>query len=351
MFHDFLFANRNAIVARTRAKVAARTAPYATHEELESGIPLFLDQLISMLRKPNGDDDAIMAGASRHGLDLLKRGFTVGQVVYDYGGLCQAVTELADEKHSPITADEFHTFNKCLDSAIAEAVTEYSHAREQELVHAGLERLGSLAHELRNALGAAILSFQTLQNGTVGVGGSTAALLGRSLRRLSTLIDSSVAQVRLESASLVMERVDVAQFIEEIEVAASMEANARDLSFEVTPVAPGIDVAVDRQLLAGAVVNLLQNAFKFTCPQGRVSLNTVVTAQSVLIEVHDQCGGLPVGKAEELFQPFVQRNVAQTGLGLGLSISRRSIQAIGGQLRVRDMPGVGCVFTVELSRV
>jgi hypothetical protein len=130
-----------------------------------------------------------------------------------------------------------------------------------------------------------------------------------------------------------------------------MEANARDLSFEVTPVAPGIDVAVDRQLLAGAVVNLLQNAFKFTCPQGRVSLNTVVTAQSVLIEVHDQCGGLPVGKAEELFQPFVQRNVAQTGLGLGLSISRRSIQAIGGQLRVRDMPGVGCVFTVELSRV
>jgi len=120
MFHDFLFANRNAIVARTRAKVAARTAPYATHEELEeleSGIPLFLDQLISMLRKPNGDDDAIMAGASRHGLDLLKRGFTVGQVVYDYGGLCQAVTELADEKHSPITADEFHTFNKCLDSA------------------------------------------------------------------------------------------------------------------------------------------------------------------------------------------------------------------------------------------
>jgi signal transduction histidine kinase len=351
MLHEFLFANRAAIIARTRAKVAARPAPCATEAELENGIPLFLDQLIDSLQSPDAAIDAMVESASKHGRELLKRGFTVAQVVHDYGGVCQAVTELAGETNAPISPDEFHTFNRCLDNAIAQAVTEYTRTREQSITDEGTERLGSLAHELRNALGAAMLSFQTLQAGSVGVGGSTGALLGRSLRRLSGLIDSSVARVRLESAIRTVERVSVHLFIEEIEVAAAMEASARHLALAVTPVPPGVDVMVDRQLLAGAVTNLVQNAFKFTRPQGRVSLKTSSTPARVLIEVEDECGGLAPGKAEELFRPFEQRNSNRRGLGLGLSISRRSIEAIGGELRVRDVPGTGCVFSIDLPRL
>jgi signal transduction histidine kinase len=351
MLHEFLSTNRTAIIARTREKVAARVAPSATDEELEKGVPLFLDQLVHTLRSPNGNSEAIAAGAGKHGLNLLKRGFTVGQVVHDYGGLCQAVTELADELNAPIAADEFHTFNGCLDDAIAAAVSEYGRTREQALAAAGTERLGSLAHELRNALGAAMLSFQSLQTGNVGIGGSTAALLGRSLRRLSVLIDSSIARVRLESSTLAIERVSMNDFIEEIEVGATMEANARNVALSVTLAPPGVDVAVDRQLLAGAVVNLLQNAFKFTRAGGRVSLITSSTADKVLIVVEDECGGLAPGKAEELFRPFEQRDADQTGLGLGLSISRKSVEAIGGHIHLRDVPGTGCVFTIELPRV
>lgn len=350
MLHEFLFANRAAIIARTRAKVAARVAPCATDEELGSGIPLFLDQLVETLRSPNRDNDAIAERAAKHGLGLLKRGFTVGQVVHDYGGLCQAVTELADEMKAPITAEEFHTFNGCLDNAIAAAVSEHGRTREQAITAAGTERLGSLAHELRNALGAAMLSFQSLKAGNFGIGGSTAALLGRSLRRLSVLIDSSIARVRLETSSLAIERVSMYDFIEEIEVGATMEANARSVALFVAPVLPGVDVAVDRQLLAGAVVNILQNAFKFTRANGRVSLNTSATKDRVLIAVEDECGGLAPGKAEELFLPFEKRGDDRTGLGLGLSISRRSVEAIGGQIRLRDVPGVGCVFTIDLPR-
>ncbi len=224
MLHDFLFANRAAIIARTRAKVASRVAPCATPEELESGIPLFLDQLVETLRSPNRDNDAIAESATQHGLDLMKRGFTVGQVVHDYGDLCQAVTELAGEMNAPIAAEEFHTFNGCLDDAIAAAVSEHGRTREQAITAAGTERSGSLAHELRNALGAAMLSFQSLKAGNVGIGGSTSALLARSLRRLSVLIDSSIARVRLESSTLAIERVSMHEFIEEIEVGATMEA-------------------------------------------------------------------------------------------------------------------------------
>ena len=350
MFHEFLFANRAAIIERTRAKVALRPAPRATEEELQEGIPLFLDQLIDALRLAQTTTEAMAESASRHGRDLLNRGFTVAQVVHDYGGVCQVVTDLASESKTPISAAEFHAFNRCLDEAIAQAVSEYTRAREQAIVDAGTERLGNLSHELRNTLGAAMLSFQTLKMGSVGIGGSTAAVIDRSLRRACALIDSSIAQVRLDSGARATERVSIAQFIEEVEVAASMEATARGLTLSVKRVAPGVDVAVDRQLLVGAVINLLQNAFKFTRPEGHVSLTSFLNGDRVLIAVEDECGGLPPGQADELFRPFEQRSASRTGLGIGLSISRRSVDAIGGELRVRDLPGIGCVFTIDLPR-
>jgi signal transduction histidine kinase len=351
VLHEFLSANRAAIVARTRATVAARSAPLATEDELQHAIPIFLDQLILTLRLSEPSSAAMAENAARHGRELLRRGFTVAQVVHDYGGVCQAVTELAGEMQAPITADEFHTFNRCLDDAIAQAVTEYTRTREQSIAAEGTLRLGNLSHELRNSLGAAMLSFQTLKSGSVGLGGSTAALLDRSLRRACALVDSAVAQVRLESGNCATERVALDQFIEEVEVGASMDASAQGLALAVGRVPLGIEVAVDRQLLAGAVINLLQNAFKFTRPRGRVSLVTSATERRVSIEVEDGCGGLPPGRAEEMFRPFEQLSANRRGLGLGLPISRRSVEAIGGELSVRDIPGVGCVFTIDLPRL
>jgi signal transduction histidine kinase len=129
-----------------------------------------------------------------------------------------------------------------------------------------------------------------------------------------------------------------------------MTASARGLAFEVVPCDATVEALLDRQLIAAAVANLLQNAFKFTRTGTRVVLRASATEQTVLIEVEDQCGGLPPGKAAELFRPFEQHGPDRSGLGLGLSISRKSVEASGGKLRVRDMPGTGCVFTIELPR-
>ena len=351
MLHEFLSTNRAAIIARAREKVAARPAPRATEDELVSGIPLFLDQLTETLRVSQVSTAAMAESATAHGRRLLSLGFTVAQVVHDYGSLCLAVTELADETKASITAAEFHIFNHCLDDAIAQAVTEYGRRREQAIADEGTERLGNLAHELRNALGAAILSFQTLKTGSVGIGGSTAGLLDRSLRRLAALVDSSVAQVRLEVGARSPQRASVREIIEEIEVGASMEATARGLTLTVTPVESGVDVRVDRQLLAAALGNLLQNAFKFTRPNGHIALRTSPSETRVRIEIEDECGGLPPGMADELFRPFEQHGGDRTGLGLGLSISRKSVEAEGGEIYVRELPGVGCVFTIDLPRV
>jgi signal transduction histidine kinase len=103
-------------------------------------------------------------------------------------------------------------------------------------------------------------------------------------------------------------------------------------------------------MLFSAVGNLLQNAFKFTRPHTEVLLNAYATADRVLIDVEDNCGGLPPGDAERLFQPFTQGGADKSGVGLGLSICRRSVEANHGVLSVRDLPGKGCVFTIDLPR-
>src|SRR5579859_1897697 len=131
MLHEFLRTNRAELIARCRAKVAARSAPRATRVELEHGIPLFLAQLTEMLPDGSADsrdaraDVTLEAGATKHGKELYVGDFSVEQVVHDYGDLCQSITELALEQKAPITPQEFGILNIKLDNAIAAAVTEY----------------------------------------------------------------------------------------------------------------------------------------------------------------------------------------------------------------------------------
>lgn len=350
MLHEFLTANRSEIIARTRAKIETRSAPRATDEELTNGVPLFLDQLIEELSLSTSSTEAMGRSAARHGGDLLRMGFTIARVVHDYGDVCQAVTELADEIKAPITTDEFHTLNRCVDDAIAKAVTEYSRLRACSQTDEETERLGGLAHELRNKLGAAMLSYAALKAGRVGIGGSTGAVLERNLRGIRDLIDRSLAEVRIESGKQNRERISVPELVEEIELDAFLEANAHGVELTVAPVQSGLEVEADRPILAAAVTNLLQNAFKFSRAQGHVSLKASGATDRVLFEVEDECGGLPAGQAEDLFRAYTQRGPNRKGIGLGLSISRRGIEGNGGEVRVRDLPGKGCVFTIALPR-
>ena len=108
--------------------------------------------------------------------------------------------------------------------------------------------------------------------------------------------------------------------------------------------------AVSAVILASVVANLVQNAFKFTRPHGHITVCAHTAGERVLIDVQDECGGLPAGTAEDLFKPFEQRGADKTGMGLGLSISLKGVRAIGGEIHVRDLPGSGCRFTVDLPR-
>jgi signal transduction histidine kinase len=199
----------------------------------------------------------ISRSAIQHGHDLLLQGFSVSQVVHDYGDVCQAITELAVELDAPISTDDFRTLNRCLDDAIADAVTEYGRERNHSGIESarGSERLGFFAHELRNLTNTAIMAFEVLKTGDVGVGGSTGAVLHRSLMASRALISRSLAEVRLTRGIQNREQFPVAGFIEEIVSASTLDANARGVRLTVTPVEEGLTIEGDRHVLAAVVGN------------------------------------------------------------------------------------------------
>jgi signal transduction histidine kinase len=369
--HLFLINNRDDLIARCKHKVAQRPRRAATMQQLEHGIPLFIDQLTRTLEAEalgqdaasnrisgaaGGDGHALSeigVSAAAHGRELQQLGFTVDQVVHDYGDLCQAITDLAFERDAPFPPNEFRTLNRCLDNAIADAVTEFGRLREASLAieytAAANVRMGFFVHELRNALGTATLATSALELGNMTMAGATGAVLKRSLLILTALVDRSFSDVR-KSAAVQQQVFSVAAFVADAQDTARLETAENRCIFSVEAVDPALGIRGDRGLLLGAVANLLQNAFKFTQAGTEVNLKAYASLHHVLIEVSDHCGGLPPGGADEMFTPFHQRSDDRSGLGLGLSIARQGIEADGGTLAVRDVPRVGCVFTICLPR-
>ena len=350
MLNELITQNRAEIIRRCRSKVAGRPAPPSTPEAFEQGVALFLDPLAEALRLPLNTSPAIREGSAHRGEEMLRLGFTVGQVVHHYGDICQAITELALERKAAISTEDFHALNRCLDDSIADAVTAYAKRRDEQISADGTERLGMFAHELRNLLNNATLSFEVLSTGQVGIGGATGAILARSLSRLTDLVARSLTDVRIMTEGHHRERIAIPRFIEEVEASAALEARARNVRLRVVREDDDSAVDANRQVLGSVVENLLQNAFKFSRPDGLVTLRLSADADRVQIDIEDECGGLPSGDPRNLFLPFEQRGHDRSGIGLGLPISRRGVEASGGDLRVRDVPGTGCVFTVTLPR-
>jgi signal transduction histidine kinase len=372
MLDHFLITHRAELVRRCRDKVARRNTTGQPVPELAHGVSAFLEQLIKTLRMEQGPEpelglkvsgpatgvpamSEVGESASLHGGELRDHGYTIEAVVHEYGDLCQAITDLAFDLDEPITTAEFRTLNRCLDNAMATAVTEFTYVRERATAEANRlalnVRLGEFAHELRNSLSNATLAVAAIRAGHVGISGATGAVLDRSLVQMRNLIDRSLAEARLDSGLIVDSAVfPLAEFIAEARLAASLEANLRERLLVVSAVDPTLAIAGDRDLLMGALGNLLQNAFKFSPVGGEVTLSAYAAGDHIRIDVEDSCGGLGPGVAEAMFRPFAQLAEDRSGLGLGLSIARRGVEASGGTLTVLDRPGVGCVMTIGLPR-
>ena len=214
MLHAFLTANRTALITRCKNKVAERCAPSENLAALEHGVPLFLQLLVEALRLHKNPSDLgstpvvteISRAAGIHGVDLLLQGYSVEQVVRDYGDVCQSVTELASEQDESISTDEFHIFNRCLDDAIAEAVTSYGSARQvllDDQAEILQQRLTVFSAEHQRLVGIVLHSCAAISTGNVGWRGSTGTLLIHTLEELRSLAARTLPKIRRQPSATV----------------------------------------------------------------------------------------------------------------------------------------------------
>lgn len=215
--HNFLANNRAELIRRCREKVLLRPRHDASKHQLEDGIPLFLDQLTRTLKAElvsataasasiSGATDGtstalseIGISAAVHGKALQELGYSVDQVVHEYGDLCQAITELAHDRDAPFEIDEFRTLNRCLDNAIAGAVTTFSLQRDiaintQHCSEAN-DKLESLLLELREALQTSNLAIRAMEIGGLTLAGATGSVLKRSVASMRIVVDKSFAEL------------------------------------------------------------------------------------------------------------------------------------------------------------
>jgi hypothetical protein len=214
MLHEFLTSNRQVLISRCREKVAERFEPTETQATVDHGVPLFLQQLVETLRFELTTNDRssdsqktpaptqIGRAAALHGAELLRQGFSVDQVVHDYGDVCQCVTALAVEQDVQISTDEFRTLNRCLDNAIADAVASFGSVRQTSIDRQAetlQQRLVVFSAEHRRLIDIAIQSLTAIKTGNIGIAGATGTLLTLALEELRSLTDRTLPEIRLAS--------------------------------------------------------------------------------------------------------------------------------------------------------
>jgi hypothetical protein len=217
MLHVFLSSNKQQLISLCRDKVAKRFEPKESAGTTDHGVPIFLQQLIETLRdeqttdirtghdsEPTPAPTDIGRAAALHGAELLRQGFSVDQVVHDYGDVCQCVTALAVEQDVSISTDEFRTLNRCLDNAIADAVASFGSARQTSMdrqAESLQQRVVLYSAEHRRLLDIARQALAAIKTGAIGIGGPTGKLLAHSLDELELLTERAMPEMSLPSPS------------------------------------------------------------------------------------------------------------------------------------------------------
>jgi hypothetical protein len=350
VFDDFVTAHLEEIVSRMSARLTAREHPSLTPRTRSANVSRLLEQIIEawVSEAPgHNDESGTFVPAS-----CLLHQMPCSEVVSVYADLCHVMRELTSEEGSPAMLADARHLERYLDAGIARAVVGLGRQplRSSRLEQFELERSRFRAHELRNLLNTAMLAVDAVRETRSECRGAAWTVLDRSLDGLKTLVVRSLDAVRAGKATLAPGMVGLSGLLAEVVAAATLEATARGVTLNVESIDPGLAVEADREVLHAVVSNLLQNAFKFTPAKSVVTLRVEAHDRSVSIHIEDACGGLPGCDEGTLFQSFEQLSPDRTGFGLGLAFCRWGTEVNNGRIHVRDIPGVGCVFTIELPR-
>jgi PAS domain S-box-containing protein len=230
---------------------------------------------------------------------------------------------------------------------------------ERGLEEAKSDFIATVSHELRTPMAGIYGAAQTLLRDDVEFTSEDRRTL------LGIIATQAVRLSQITEEVLLASRIDTDQLLVGIELvdAGAVTAQAVDtlrshLPPEITvdlSIAPTIEPAfADRNRLQQVLVNLLDNAVKYSPDGGLVSAKVESTSDAVRISVADQGLGIPAAEQQRVFEKFYRLDTelsrAGGGTGLGLYITRELVRRMGGTVSVESEPGVGSTFTVELPR-
>jgi signal transduction histidine kinase len=353
--YEVLESNADEVMERWKRNMQGTLAPEAMAPiELLDHLPDFLHEIIDVLREHTGVEQASarsarIATAEAHGEHRLRLGFSLDAVVHEYGAMQRAIVATAIDREVRLSFDEMQTVVDCTISGIARAVSQYAQERDAELLRHANEHFAFIAHELRNPLSSAMTAVQLLSaQGQLPADNHAALALERGLHRTNDLIEQTLKIARLTSGiELDRQPMTLRALVEGAGIEARPIAESKQIELRIELQGDG-ELDVDTRLMQSAIGNLLRNAVKYSHPGSAVELRGSLANERVKIEIEDGCGGLPPGKVEAAFAPFVRLDSDQSGFGLGLAIARQAAAAHGGSIRVQNLPGKGCIFILEL---
>jgi signal transduction histidine kinase len=347
---------RDEVMERWQTIVQGTIAPESMlTAELVDHLPGFLDEIVAALRAEAGLRTVEQVPeqsetASGHGEQRLRLGFSLDAVVREYGALRDAIVETSLAAGSPITLAELQSVFSSTIVGISRAVSEYARQRDAEIQRQHNEHVAFLAHELRNPLATAMFAIEMLHmKGSLQPDNRTAHALTTSVKQMRELVEHALRMARTASGiELHREPTQTSDLLDTRELGAAFEAEDRDITVTVR-IDQDAELFVDRKLMRSALNNLVRNAVKYSCRGSSVELRGRVEGTRAIVEVEDACGGLPPGKVEEAFAPFVRMSATdEPGFGLGLAIAKQAVDAHAGTIRVQNLPGKGCIFVLEL---
>jgi two-component system phosphate regulon sensor histidine kinase PhoR len=216
--------------------------------------------------------------------------------------------------------------------------------------------VSNVSHELRSPIASVKAMVEVLEDGAINENDVAVDFLqriSRDLERMTTLVDDLLELSRIESGqeSFNIESLELRPVVSEA-ISLVRDQNRAGISFDVTLLneTTNVDVMAEKGRLIQVLVNLLQNALKFTRPVGEIKISNNQVDEFVEIHVSDTGSGISEDHAPYVFERFykVDKSRSDQGTGLGLAIVKHLVQAHGGDVGLNSVEGEGSTFTFTL---
>ncbi len=216
--------------------------------------------------------------------------------------------------------------------------------------------LANMSHELNTPM-SGIIGFSELLLSEMDNPNhrEMAKIIHKSSKRLNETLNSILDLSKIESQNLQLKHnnFDIVSMIQECKFAFADNANKKGIKFSVTSNEPKILVYSDQNVIHKVLCNIIDNSIKYT-EKGQVNVHLSESDDHALISVSDTGIGIPQESLDQIFEPFRQGseglNRKYEGMGLGLTITKKYIEVLGGKLKIESLKGSGTKVIIELPK-